>query len=191
MRYLRCKSALFFLLAIFIYLGGIIAAGLDAKPVSSDLAVVLGNEVLANGEPAERLQARLNCAIDLYRKHLVKRILVSGGVGKSGYDEATVMKNYLLKVGIASGDILQDSQGINTQATAINTAKLNEAMHFSGIVIVSQYYHLPRCMLAFRRAGLTGISADYPRYFETYDLYSILREAVALPVYFAKMPRKI
>ncbi len=184
------RSILFLCVAAALYVAAIVVAGLSAKPAVSDLAVVLGNEVLANGRPAARLQARLDCAVDLYRRHLALHILVSGGVGKSGFNEATIMAKYLAEKNIPAQDVLIDPQGVNTMATAFNAAALAQAKHFSRILIVTQYYHIPRCLLAFRKAGLLVLSADYPRYWEPFDLLATLREAVALPVYFAKMPSK-
>ncbi|MEI6730145.1 MAG: YdcF family protein [Pseudomonadota bacterium] len=110
-------------------------------------------------------------------------MIASGGVGKSGYNEAAIMTKYLQANGVNQQDIITDLTGINTMATAINTAKIASEHNFKTIVIVSQYYHLPRCELAFRRAGITNFSADYPLYFELYDIYSIIREAVAIPFY--------
>jgi uncharacterized SAM-binding protein YcdF (DUF218 family) len=49
--------------------------------------------------------------------------------------------------------------------------------------VVTQYFHIPRAMLALRKAGAPGISATYPRFFEWRDFYSILRELAALPDY--------
>jgi len=179
-----------FLVLLFtgaVYLGAIVSVGLTARPVVSDLAVVLGNEILANGRPSARLQARLDCAVDLYRRHLAQVILVSGGKEKSGFDEATIMAQYLAEQGVPMRDIRIDSKGINTIATAINTSSLVRTENFSRIIIVTQYYHIARCLFAFHKEGLESLSADYPRYFEIGDLPSIVREGVALPVYFIKM----
>ncbi len=186
----RRTSLVFLAIAGVLYLGGIVQAGLSSRPVASDLAVVLGNEVLKSGKPSVRLQARLDCAADIFRRHLARALLVSGGVGKSGFDEATVMKQYLVSQGIPAGAIFSDHEGVNTMATAINTARLAKATHFSRIIIVTQYYHIARAILAFHKVGLVSLSADYPRYFELWDLAAIVREAIALPVYFTKMPNK-
>jgi vancomycin permeability regulator SanA len=139
---------------------------------------------------AASLKARLDCAVNLYRRHLAHHILVSGGKGKSGFDEATIMAQYLFAQGISPANVLVDSEGVNTMATAINTSRIAHAEHFSRIIIVTQYYHIPRCILAFKKAGILELSADYPRYFEIGDLFATFREGVALPVYFIKMPGK-
>ena len=50
-------------------------------------------------------------------------------------------------------------------------------------VVVTQYFHITRTRYALRRAGVAMVSTAHARYFEMRDLYSIAREAIALPVY--------
>jgi uncharacterized SAM-binding protein YcdF (DUF218 family) len=92
-----------------------------------------------------------------------------------------------MQQGVLIRDILVDSNGVNTRATAVNTAALAHTKHFSRIVIVTQYYHIPRTLFAFRHAGDFQLSADYPRYVEWSDIFATMREGVALPDYFIKM----
>ncbi len=161
----------------------IAVAGLLAYPEKSDIAVVLGNEVYAGGAPSEALQARLDEGIDIYRRHLAGIIIVSGGVGKSGYNEATVMARYLREHAIPENKIIIDTAGVNTRATAINTGRIMKEKHFHSAIIVSQYYHLPRCILAFHQAGISHFHATYPARFFPRDILALMREAAALPVY--------
>ena len=173
-----------------VYILAIAAVGLIAAPEPSDLAVVLGNEIKRNGKPADRLKARLDCGLDLYRRKIVPRIMVSGGTGKSGFSEAQVMHDYLRHAGVPDADIIVDPVGVNTMATAVNTAELMRQHGWKTVIAVSQYYHVPRSVYAFRKAGIASVSGARPFYFEWFDLYAIARESVALPAYFAKMPDK-
>lgn len=172
-----------------IYYFIVMASGLLVTPQEADIAVVLGNEVLASGKPSARLAARVNCALELYRQKKVKLIMVSGGTGASGFDEAVVMASHLQKSGVPESDIIIDSAGINTMATAVNTAKLMRERHIKSAIIVTQYFHIPRTKLAFYMAGITHFSADYPAYFEFGDVLATLREMVAIPVYLVTKPR--
>jgi vancomycin permeability regulator SanA len=149
----------------------------------ADLAVVLGNQVLADGQPSRRLAARLNAGAQAYRAGLVPLILVSGGIGASGFDEASVMREYLLHAGIPASAILVDSAGVDTRATARNTVSVMRAMNLNRVLVVTQYFHIPRCILALRLAGAASVGATYPTYVEVRDLFSLARELVALPVY--------
>lgn len=51
----------------------------DAR--NADVAIVLGASTY-NGHPSPVYQERINHAVDLYNKHLVKKIIMTGGYGK-------------------------------------------------------------------------------------------------------------
>lgn len=166
-----------------VYLAMLAAIGLSARPRPGELAVVLGNTVVA-GQPSPRLRARLDVAVGLFRAGLVRRVLVSGGIEPSGDDEAAVMGRYLVAEGIPQAAIVEDPLGDDTFATARHTADLLDPG--DGVVVVTQWFHIPRTMLAMRRCGLRKVSGAWPRYVEWRDVYSFLREAVALPTYTIK-----
>lgn len=171
-------------IALFVAAAGLIAvSGLrdDVRP--ADVAVVLGNEVRADGTPHPRLAARLDAAFALYEGGVVKNVIVSGGVGRSGFDESAVMKSYLAARGIPADRIVADSLGVTTAATAVNTAAILRQKQWSSVVVVSQYFYIPRCRLAMRRVGITPVYSAHARYSELRDLYSTAREVVGYPAY--------
>jgi len=106
----------------------ITADGLKDELEVSDAAVVLGNKVELNGKPSKRLQGRLDKATELYENNYFKYIIVSGGTGKEGFDEAAVMKEYLAEKGIPDDKILLDSNGYNSYMTAKNTKAIMDDM---------------------------------------------------------------
>ena len=164
-----------------LYLGGLAAFALTARPKRADLIVVLGNAVEVDGRPSPRLRARLDAALAAYRRGLAPRIIVSGGVERDGRDEARAMARYLIDAGTPEGAVLQDPHGRDTFETARDTAAV---MNGRGRVLVAtQWFHVPRTVLAMRRFGLRRVSAIWPRFFEPRDAYSFLREAVGLPYY--------
>ena len=61
-------------------------AGLRDQMVPADAIVILGNTVAADGQPSPRLRARLDCALEAYRRKLAPWMIVTGGVGKEGKD---------------------------------------------------------------------------------------------------------
>ncbi len=169
------------------YLVAIAVFGLIQQPRRSELAVVLGNTVTPDGQPSPRLQARLDAAVRLVRSGTVRRVLVSGGIEEPGHrDEAAAMSAYLRAQGVPPEAILEDNAGTDTMETARHTAALTGSG--TGVVVVSQWFHLPRAILAMRRFGLREVSGDWPRWFEARDAYSFLREAVALPFYATRFP---
>ena len=158
------------------------AAALCAHPRPSDVIVVLGNALAPDGRPSARLRARLDAALETYRRGFAPLILVSGGVELRGHrDEARAMAEYLEANGAPTAVVVQDCEGVDTWATARHTVAL---VHGRGrVLVVSQWFHLPRAVLAMRRFGLSRVSGSAPSYVEFRDLYSFLREAAALPFY--------
>lgn len=163
----------------------IVAGGLRDDAQAADVAVVLGTTANPDGTPSPRLAARLDAAAGLYERRVVRNVIVSGGVGVEGVDESAVIKRYLVGRGIPAARIVADSLGLTTAATARNAAAIMRRNRWSGAVVVSQYFHVPRCRLALRRAGIAPVYSTHARYFEPRDLYSIAREVVGCPAYLA------
>lgn len=155
----------------------------------ADLALVLGTKVEADGSPSQRLCARLDRALQLYRDGRVPRILVSGAAAAGGHDEAVVMQRYLLEHGVPGEAILVDSQGRDTWNSASQTASTLKLHGWGSVIAVSQYFHLSRAKLALRRWGVWSIAGASPRYFELRDPYSIFREFVAYYAYLVRPVR--
>lgn len=149
----------------------------DVRPV--DVAVVLGNEVTSDGKPSERLKARLDRAIEIFNNGQALRFIVSGGIGKEGVDEAKVMAQYLNDHLVPKENIIIDSEGRSTEKTVQNTLKIMKENNFDSVVVISQYFHISRIKLAFRKKGITEIYSAHPNYFELRDIYSIFREFFA------------
>lgn len=155
--------------------------GLNDDLGKSDVAVVLGNKVELNGTPSARLEGRLNKAIELYEKGYFDYIIVSGGVGKEGYSEAFVMKEYLIGNGISKDSILVDEDGNNSHITAENTKKIMEKKGFHTVTVISQFYHIARTRLAFHKVGLDNVYTAHSTNYEVRDIYSLMRE---FPAYY-------
>ncbi len=178
------KAVTILVIFYFLTMIVIIIKGFSAEFDRADYAVVMGSKVDESGEPSDRLKARLDKAFEIYHKHAVGKIIVSGGIGSEGFNEAVVMGNYLRRKGVVYGDVLIDSLGYNTFATATNARKRLSSN--KTVIIVSQYFHLARAKLAFEKAGFEKVGAAYPVYFELRDIYSLLREVPAYFWYYTK-----
>jgi vancomycin permeability regulator SanA len=154
--------------------------GLLSKPQKSDIAVVFGNEVYADGSPSNRLSARLDRARQCYENGTCRQIFVSGGVDKHGTDEALAMENYLVRRGIPKEQIVMDNMGLDTWDTARNASAYMKTRHLESALVVTQYFHVPRAVIALKRFGIKYVSGSYPRFFEVRDIYSAIREAPAI-----------
>ncbi len=160
-----------------IHLTILLIDGLNDNPQQADAILIFGNKVELSGIPSQRLKSRLDKGIELYNDKLSPLIIVSGGLGKEGFEEATIMKEYLIAKKIPETSIIEDLNGYTTQQTAQNIKPL--APKIKSIIIVSQYYHITRAKLALHKVGYpTVYSAHANMAPELRDLYSIPREIV-------------
>lgn len=172
------------LLALLLAVAGQITIfGMIDNYKSADLIVIFGNEVKTSGEMSDRLMARVKKGQELYENGYAGKILVSGGVGKEGFDEAVVVKDYLVKEGVKDEDVLVDSAGVNTLATAQNAARIMRENDWKSVILVSQFFHLARANFSFEKVGVSTIYTAHPDFFETRDIYSLFREVFALYFY--------
>ena len=93
----------------------IVVSGLRDDIANADAALVLGSKVELDGTPSPRLRARLDRTLELFLAGNFPQIIVSGGIGKEGYDEAAVMRDYLIARGVPSDRIIVDSLGDTTR----------------------------------------------------------------------------
>ena len=161
----------------------LVACGLHDDIAHADVALVLGSKVELDGTPSPRLRTRLDRTLELFRGGWFSSILVSGGIGKEGYDEAVVMRDYLVSNGVPSGRIILDSHGDTTFASAKNTARIAKERDFKSVFVVSQYFHIPRARLALARCSVSVVHSAYAHFFEWRDIYSSARETAGYSSY--------
>lgn len=157
------RTVFVFLAVIVLWVGAHAAVtiylGRNMQARNSDTAVVLGTRVLPSRVPSYWLRGRLERAYELYAAGTVRNIIVSGGLGREGHQEADVMREYLIGRGVPAERILADHSGVDTYETARNTKQIMQAEGFNSVVIVSHYYHLPRAVFAFNRFAIPNVSA--------------------------------
>lgn len=161
----------------------IAAAGLRDELAPADAIVVLGNTVGPDGKPSPRLQGRLDGALAAYRAQYAPLLIVSGGTGREGFDEAAVMADYLVAQGVPRAAVLVDSAGIDTAATAVNVARIGKERNIRSVIVATQYFHVLRTRLALSRSGLEVVGSVHGRHFEARDIYSLAREVVGVAAY--------
>jgi len=176
-------SSLFLLTWFCIHVLVICVYGLVDSTKKADVIVVLGNTVNKDSTLSPRLEARLRKGLEIYQNGQAQKIIVSGGTGKEGVNEATEMYLFYQLQGVSSEDIYIDTIGNNTLLTAQHTAELCNRNNFTSVLIVSQYYHLVRCVLLFKQGNIVVSGTASPNFFECRDLYSIPREFVGFYYY--------
>ena len=158
-------------------------AGLSDELGQADVAVVLGNKVEPDGSPSLCLKSRLDKALELYRKGYTQRVIVSGSRGSEGYDEAEAMRRYLAAKGIPAQHIIVDSDGSNTWWTARNTRRILREHGWQSAIVISNYYHISRCKLAFANFHIPKTFTAHADLTSVGDPFAIVREFAAFYYY--------
>ena len=124
----------------------------DAR--NADVAIVLGASTY-NGHPSPVYQERINHAVDLYKKHLVKKIITTGGYGKGNpVSDAYNAKLYAVSQGVPEDDVLTEDQSTVTLENLINAKKIMDVYNYQTALIVSDPLHMKRAMLQAKDAGI-------------------------------------
>jgi len=166
-------------------IGLIVLAG--ARPVlrPADAILVLG-AAQYNGRPSPVLRARLDHALDLWRRGFADRLIFTGGVGEGDtLSEGEVARRYAVEAGVPDSVILVEREGVTSSASVDAAATLMREHHLASALIVSDSYHMLRLELLARRAGIRPFRAPAPsspidRDRATHRRY-VLRESLLLP----------
>jgi uncharacterized SAM-binding protein YcdF (DUF218 family) len=152
-------------LAWFVYVYRQIAdvAGRDEAQRADAIAVFGAAEY--RGHPSPVLHARLDHAVDLYRKQIAPVIITLGGSGKnSGNTEGGVGRDYLLANGVPFGDIIAETRSIDTEQQVRRLAAIARENNLRHIVVVSDATHLFRIRELCRDAGLDVYTSPRPSF---------------------------
>lgn len=175
---------LFFLIHVCV----LFIVGFSDNYTKADIALVFGNEVYEDGSISPRLKDRLDKAIELYNKGIIKLLVVSGGIDTFKNDEASVMKQYLIETGnIPESKITTDNTGKNTNASALFIKKFMNDNNYNSVICVSQYSHLLRAELSLHLNGVSNVSHAHANYrWQNADILTLFREFVGFYVYLVK-----
>jgi uncharacterized SAM-binding protein YcdF (DUF218 family) len=175
-------------------LGGVLAFIFTYGPTDysapADCAVVLGSRAYRDGSPSLALYDRTMTAVDLYRRGLVGKLVMSGGIDRyadgTRVSEPQVCRRLALEAGVPDADIVLDEAGVDSWATVRNTRRLAGSRGWRRVLLVSHYYHLPRLRLAADRAGLDGartVPARQTRRLRK-EPWGVARECAGLAYYY-------
>jgi uncharacterized SAM-binding protein YcdF (DUF218 family) len=103
-------------------------------------------------------------AFQLYRTGQIKKIMISGGLGHMlndtivTYDESEATRQYLIRSGVDSADIMLEHRARNTHENAQYAARLlRTRFKTNECVLITSAFHLPRAMGCFRKVGLKPV----------------------------------
>jgi uncharacterized SAM-binding protein YcdF (DUF218 family) len=128
----------------------------------ADVIVVLGAAEY-RGRPSPVLKARLDHALDLYRKGLARHILTTGGAGGDPhFTEGEVGRAYLIMQGVPSEAILVEPEGSSTVHSLAAASEIMTRMGLRSCIVVSDGYHIFRVKKLMESRGLTVYGSPRP-----------------------------
>ena len=151
--------------------------------MTSPLIVIFGAAVRADGRPSAALTRRIGYGLAAAQAHPGAPVLCSGGIGRAGPSEASVMVDALTRAGLPRERLIVDEESLDTLQSVVRAAR--EARRWSAgcIVACSDGYHLPRIRLMLAVLGMR--SAPGPQSGPRGDLWHrfgmALREVPAIP----------
>lgn len=127
---------------------------IDSIP-KNDVCVVLGTTPYRKGYPNGNpyFNYRVEAAAQLYKKRVIKQIIVSGDSSKN-YDETTKMRNALAKRGVPRKAIIRDTKG---QSTIESMRRIKEHFKIERFTLVSQQFQNERAIFLANHMGLDAI----------------------------------
>jgi uncharacterized SAM-binding protein YcdF (DUF218 family) len=110
----------------------------------ADVILVLGAAEY-RGHPSPVLKARLDHALNLYRKNLAPKIMTTGGAGGDPvFTEGDVGRDYLTNNGVPPEDVVVEREGSSTVASTARAAEIMRRMAMQSVIVVSDGYHIYR-----------------------------------------------
>lgn len=128
-----------------------------ARP--SDAIVVLGAAQYA-GRPSPVLKARLDHALDLWKKGMAKRLVLTGGRGTGDtISEAAVGRRYAIRAGVADSAILLENEGRTTSESVAAVAEILDDKKLDRAILVSDPFHMLRLQILAKRYGVASVTS--------------------------------
>lgn len=149
------------------------AVPIDNLKKQYEVGIVLGGYSEFDVYPQDRLNFnfaanRLVDAIVLYKKGIIKKILISGGDGRlvgTSVNEADMTLHHLLSLGIPSSDILIENKSRNTHENASFTQILlqQRGLDTSPCLLITSASHMRRSLACFKKTAL--LCDPFPAHF--------------------------
>jgi uncharacterized SAM-binding protein YcdF (DUF218 family) len=129
----------------------------EARPAAA--IVVLGAAQYV-GRPSPVLRARLDHAIDLWRRGLAPMLIVTGGRGEGDTtSEAAVSRRYAIRRGVPDSAIVLENTGRTTRESLRGVAAIMSGKPRRDVILVSDPFHMLRLAILARRFGLEPLTS--------------------------------
>ncbi|MET8159003.1 ElyC/SanA/YdcF family protein [Sphaerisporangium sp. NPDC005289] len=150
------------------------APGWTRQVPAAPVGLVLGAGLYGHS-PTPMLATRLDSAARLLRVGKVRALLLSGDNSRPGYDEPSVMRDYLVARGVPAGVLVLDYAGFDTWDSCVRARRV---FGVRALTVVTQDFHLPRAVALCRAAGLDafGVGDDSAARFPAQTYVYAVRE---------------
>jgi uncharacterized SAM-binding protein YcdF (DUF218 family) len=133
----------------------------DTDPVTCDAVIVIfGAAVRPDGNPSETLRHRVRAAARFGERFSQPLFIPTGAKGRHGVAEAIVMARLLLEAGFPQSAIVKEETGTDTLSSVRAVVRL--IPDGARVYACSSAYHLPRCLLLLRLAGIAARPCPSP-----------------------------
>ena len=168
-----------------------------AEPArGADAIVVFAGGVGESGRAGGGYQERVKQAVDLYREGKASHLIFSSGYAFV-FQEANVMKELAVSLGIPASAILLEMKATNTHENVVLVADVVAQHGWRSVLFVSSPYHMRRALLTWRKVAPTvqviptpvPASAFYAHHYwgaSLEQIHGILHEYLGLVYYWWK-----
>ena len=127
------------------------------------MIVIFGAAVRRGGRPSTTLLQRVEAAAAFGARFADPLFVPTGGVGRFGPSEASVMARLLAARGVPPERILLEETATDTLSSVRAVAALLRRQRVvAPVFAASSGYHLPRCLLLLRLIGITASACPPP-----------------------------
>jgi uncharacterized SAM-binding protein YcdF (DUF218 family) len=132
----------------------------EARPAD---AIAVFGAAEYDGRPSPVLRARLDHALELYKRGLAPLVItLGGGEATDLHSEGGVGHDYLLAHGVPERDIIAETESDNTEQSAERLAVIARANGLRTIDVVSDGTHLFRIHAICEKDGLQVYTSPRP-----------------------------
>src|SRR5271168_5181905 len=129
-------------------------------PAPDAVIVIFGAAVRPDGKPSQTLRHRVEAAARFGGRFCRPLFIPTGGQGRFGDAEAAVMTRLLKEAGFPDASILKEETGTDTLSSVRAVARLVRGR--SPVYACTSAYHLPRCLILLRLAGIAACPCPPP-----------------------------
>jgi uncharacterized SAM-binding protein YcdF (DUF218 family) len=157
---------------------------MKVNPHDADAVIIIfGAAVRPDGRPSQTLRYRVHAAEKFGRRFARPLFIPTGGKGRYGEAEATVMARLLTEAGFPKEAVMREATGTDTLSSV--RAVVRMVAGHPRVYACTSAYHLPRCLLLLRLAGIKARPCPPPPVpaatGQLQRWYWRLRETPALP----------